>query len=183
MNLSCEEDSLTITKWTEVKWLICVWLFATPWTVAYQVSPSMEFSRQEYWSALPFLFPRGIFPTQELNWGLLYCRQTLHHLSHQGSPTITKNPVNNFKQISNFINSYMQIFCHETSLQLVLFLFFYIKKLIYFNWMIICLQYSGFCHTMTWITHGCSCVSPSWTPPHLPPHPIRLGWPRVLSVF
>ena len=29
-------------------------LFATPWTVAYQVPPSMGFSRQEYWSALPF---------------------------------------------------------------------------------------------------------------------------------
>ena len=32
-----------------------VWLFATPWTVAHQASPSMEFSRQEYWSG--FLFP------------------------------------------------------------------------------------------------------------------------------
>ena len=29
-------------------------LFATPWTVAYQASPSMGFSRQEYWSGLPF---------------------------------------------------------------------------------------------------------------------------------
>ena len=27
---------------------------ATPWTVAYEVPPSMEFSRQEYWSGLPF---------------------------------------------------------------------------------------------------------------------------------
>ena len=30
---------------------------ATPWTVAYQASPSMEFSRQEYWSVLPFPSP------------------------------------------------------------------------------------------------------------------------------
>ena len=28
--------------------------FATPWTVARQAPLSMEFSRQEYWSALPF---------------------------------------------------------------------------------------------------------------------------------
>ena len=34
-----------------------VWLFATPWTVAYQAPLSMEFSRQEYWSALPFPSP------------------------------------------------------------------------------------------------------------------------------
>ena len=29
-------------------------LFATPWTVAHQALLSMEFSRQEYWSGLPF---------------------------------------------------------------------------------------------------------------------------------
>ena len=32
-------------------------LFATPWTVAYQVPPSVGFSRQEYWSGLPFPSP------------------------------------------------------------------------------------------------------------------------------
>ena len=31
--------------------------FATPWTVAYQAPPSTEFSRQEYWSGLPFPSP------------------------------------------------------------------------------------------------------------------------------
>ena len=35
--------------------LSCVQLFATPWTVAHQASLSMGFSRQEYWSGLPFL--------------------------------------------------------------------------------------------------------------------------------
>ena len=30
-------------------------LLATPWTAAYQAPPSMEFSRQEYWSGLPLL--------------------------------------------------------------------------------------------------------------------------------
>ena len=32
-------------------------LFATPWTVAYQAPSSMGFSRQEYWSGLPFPSP------------------------------------------------------------------------------------------------------------------------------
>ena len=36
-------------------------LFATPWTVAYQASPSMGFSRQEYWNGLPFPSP-GYLP-------------------------------------------------------------------------------------------------------------------------
>ena len=39
-----------------------VWLFAATWTVAHQVPLSMEFSRQEYWSAVPFPTP-GDHPT------------------------------------------------------------------------------------------------------------------------
>ena len=37
--------------------LIHVQLFATPWTVAHQAPLSMGFSRQEYWSGLPFPSP------------------------------------------------------------------------------------------------------------------------------
>ena len=40
-----------------MKLLICVQLFVTPWTRAYQAPQSMEFSRQEYWSGLPFPSP------------------------------------------------------------------------------------------------------------------------------
>ena len=40
-----------------VKSLSRVRLFATPWTVAYQTPPSIGFSRQEYWSGLPFPSP------------------------------------------------------------------------------------------------------------------------------
>ena len=41
----------------KVKSLSRVRLFATPWTVAYQAPLSMGFSRQEYWSGLPFPSP------------------------------------------------------------------------------------------------------------------------------
>ena len=40
-----------------MKSLSHVQLFMTPWTVAQQAPPSMEFSRQVYWSGLPFLSP------------------------------------------------------------------------------------------------------------------------------
>ena len=43
-----------------MKSLSCVQLFETPWTVAYQAPPSMGFSRQEYWSGLPFPSPGGL---------------------------------------------------------------------------------------------------------------------------
>ena len=48
---------LLFQNWSEVKSLSHVWLFVTPWTVAYQASLSMGFSRQEYWSGLPFPSP------------------------------------------------------------------------------------------------------------------------------
>ena len=67
-----------------MKSLSHVQLFVTPWTVAHQAPQSMEFSRQEYWSGLPFPL-QGIFPTQGSNLGLPHGRQTLYHLSHQGS--------------------------------------------------------------------------------------------------
>ena len=38
----------------KVKSLSCVQLSVTPWTVAYHAPLSMVFSRQEYWSGLPF---------------------------------------------------------------------------------------------------------------------------------
>ena len=48
-------------KWkVKVKSLSRVRLFATPWTVPYQAPQSMEFSRQEYWSGLPFPSPEDL---------------------------------------------------------------------------------------------------------------------------
>ena len=54
-----------------------------PWTVAYEASPSMEFSRQEYWSVLPFPSP-GDLPNPGIEMGLPHCRQTLYLMIYQG---------------------------------------------------------------------------------------------------
>ena len=44
----------------------------------------------------------------------------------------------------------------------------------------ITLQYcSSFCHTLTWISHGCTCVPHPESPSHLPPHPIPQGHPST----
>ena len=51
------------------------WLFATPWTEAYQAPPSMGFSRQEYWNGVPLpSLEEGKYPT----W------------AHSGHPVSTK---------------------------------------------------------------------------------------------
>ena len=44
-----------VWKWkVKGKSLSRVWLLATPWTAAYQAPPFMGFSRQEYWSGVPW---------------------------------------------------------------------------------------------------------------------------------
>ena len=57
-----------------------------------------------------------------------------------------------------------------------LFLF----SLIFISWRLITLQYcSGFCHTLTWISHGFTFIPHPDPPSHLPLHPIPLGLPRA----
>ena len=57
---------------------------AAPCTVACQAPLSTGFSRQEYWSGLPF-HSLGDLPTQKSNPGLLHFRKILYPLSYEGS--------------------------------------------------------------------------------------------------
>ena len=53
----------------KVKSLSHVQLSVTPWTVAYQSPPSMVFSRQEYWTGLPFPSPATVeVPQTSVQW-------------------------------------------------------------------------------------------------------------------
>ena len=51
-----------------MKSLSCVRLFGMPWTVAHQAPLTMDFSRQEYWSGLPFP-PAGDIPDPGIELG------------------------------------------------------------------------------------------------------------------
>ena len=52
----------------------------------------------------------------------------------------------------------------------------------FFNWRLITLQYcGGFCHTLTWISHGCTCVPHPEPLSHLPPHLIPLGLSQYIG--
>ena len=57
MELQRVRHDLMTNTFSEVKSLSCVRPFASPWTVAHQAPPPMGFSRQEYWSGLPFPSP------------------------------------------------------------------------------------------------------------------------------
>ena len=40
----------------------------------------------------------------------------------------------------------------------------------------------SFCHTLTWICHGCIWLPHPEPPSHLAPHPIPLGYPSALAL-
>ena len=54
------ESLVRLARISEVKSLRRVRPFATSWTVSYHAPPSMGFSRQEYWSGLPFPSPKDL---------------------------------------------------------------------------------------------------------------------------
>ena len=72
------------------------------------------------------------------------------------------------------LNNFWVLICHQC------IFFYYFLKFIYFKWRLIILQYcSEFCHTLTWIKHGCTCVPHHEPPSHLPPHLIPQGHPSA----
>ena len=80
-NLSLFPLSPIYLPWSEkvkVKSLSRAQLFATPW-----LRHPWDFPGKSTGVGCHFLL-QGIFPTQGSNPGLLHCRQTLYHLSHQG---------------------------------------------------------------------------------------------------
>ena len=79
----------------------------TPWTIDHQASLVIEFSKQEYWSGLPF-------PVQEifLTWGsnlhllcLLHWQVNSLPLAHLGSPIMSLTIPKNYIRSSSYANT------------------------------------------------------------------------------
>ena len=84
------QDVKSTEHWPQIAWkwkwnhsVVSDW--AAPWTVSYQAPLSMGFSRQEYWSGLPFPFP-GDLPNPGIKPGSPALQADVYCLSHQGSP-------------------------------------------------------------------------------------------------
>ena len=55
---------------------------------------------------------------------------------------------------------------------------------VFISWRLIVLQYyGGFCHTLTWISPGFTCVPHPDPPSRLPLHPIPLGLPSAPALI
>ena len=84
------------------------------------------------------------------------------------------------------LNSILHIHCvvykvlwdsQRYSFQVCFFFFF-------FSWRLITLQYcSGFCHTLTWISHGYTCIPHPDPPSHLPLQPIKYVFLHIVQLL
>ena len=72
-----------------MKFLSHAWLFATPWTVAYQTPQSVKYSRQEYWSVLPFPSP-GYLPNPGMEPGSPALQADALPSAPPGKPSLLK---------------------------------------------------------------------------------------------
>ena len=80
-----------------VQSLSCVRLSVTPWTVAHRAPLSMEFSRQEYWSELPFP-PPGDLPDP----GMELMSPVCQHWQADSLPAPPGKPLNESHRIAKF---------------------------------------------------------------------------------
>ena len=100
---------------------------------------------------------------------------TSHYPSYMVNKAVSQSPILTF-----FFFRCTLCFCF-----LLLFLFYF--PFIFISWRLITLQYcSGFCHTLTWISHGFTCVPHPNPPSCHPPHPRiphqRKKWFRVILI-
>ena len=90
-----------------MKSLSRVWLFVTPWTVAYQALPSMRFSRQEYWSGLPFPSP-GDLPNPGIEPGSPALQTDALPSEPPGKPFLTEHSKN-----SSYLDQNSPQYCYR----------------------------------------------------------------------
>jgi len=123
-NTRISDHSAHPLQWSEVKSLSHIRLFATLWTVAHQAPLSMGFSRQEYWSGLPFPSPGDLpDPGIELSSPTLQADALTSVLDY--NPVMFLKPSHLFKTTfplylmvpdfgisggSNFYNSFISLF-------------------------------------------------------------------------
>ena len=158
--------------------------------MAHQAPLSMGFSRQDYWSALPFPSP-GDFPNPGIEPRSPALQADSLLPEPPGKPTLWPNGLP-FKQ--NWKNGYANHWHkspwnagrHAVSRFLSSFKEsrvwgigpwnpYYLCVCYFFNWSIIALQcHVSFCCTTRWISHMCTCVlslPPPWTPCAIPQLP------------
>ena len=80
----------------------------------------------------------------------------------------------------NYVSLHLKLFSSLLVAVCGEFKIFFFFPFIFISWRLITLQYcSGFCHTLTWISHGFTCIPHPDSPSHLPLYQIPLGFPSA----
>ena len=129
------------------------------------------------------LLPPSIFPSIRVfsNESVLRIRQPKYW-----SFTFGISPSNEYSGLISFRMDWLDLLAVQGSLKSLLqhhslFIYeFFLCLFFFISWRLITLQYcSGFCHTLTWISHGFTCVPHPDHLSHLSPLPIPLGHPSA----
>ena len=68
----------------------------------------------------------------------------------------------------------------QMAFYLFIYFYFFFFSFTFISWRLITSQhFHGFCRTLTWISHGVTCIPHPDPPSHLPLHPIPLGLPSA----
>ena len=155
----------------------------TQWNITHRwnkriVVRDCSFSLSAHWSPLsvPTILPGFLLSWRNLGYPLL--RVSLHSSSSKAQPVllildegylVTATPPGLEHTFPNGPWNLLKEIIH---------IFFF--PCIFISWRLITLQFcSGFCHTLTWISHGVTCVPHPDPPSHLPLYPIPLGLPSA----
>ena len=80
--------------------------------------------------------------------------------------------------ICQTVEPYQLLLSYPQSSFIFFLIFFF--SFIFISWRLITSQHcSGFCHTLTWISHGVTSIPHPDPPSHLPLHPLPLGFPSA----
>ena len=171
-----------------VLWILQWHLFFLKWK--WQLSPNLIFqdfpsyqSFQTHWTPCNSLNVPGTCSLKDF----CICTMLFMEYSSPGAYIWLFKLLQDFAQMSPI----SEIFCNQSMLSKMgtlfcyqlpfLFYFIFLLFLFFFiSWRLITLQYcSGFCHTLTWISHGFTCVPHPDPPSHLPLCPIPLVLPSA----
>ena len=115
-------------------------------------------------------------------YNLLYSRLShafpQHHICAILNREIHK-PIRTFVYTDIHFSTKMR-FDYYSKLFIFTFIYLFFFSFIFISWRLITSQHcSGFGHTLTWISHGVTCIPHHNPPSHLPLHPIPLGLPSA----
>ena len=138
------------------------------WSFGFTIRPSNEYS--------------GLISFR-IDWlDLLAVQGTLKSLfkHHSLKASIHQHPAFSIVQISHPYTEKTIALTTRIFVGKVMPLFFIFFFFFFISWRQITLQYcSRFCHTLTRISHGFTCIPHPYPPSHLPLHPIPLGLPSA----